>query len=484
MTPVAGVLLALLGAPGGAWAQADLPPGPPALRAAPPLSLPTPQVLALADGTPVWLLRRPERPITTFVLSLPGGLAQAEDPAALALAAALIEEGVASADGQGMSAAGWAEALEGEGARVKVVASALRTRVEIEALAGREGRALALAVAALSRPALPRAALRVKRRVAAQDARTTWLTPGRLHERAVQLSLYPAGHPLAVRSDARQLARTRRADARRAWQALLERGGRSVVAVGPLAPEALVPLLSAALAPLPAAAGAPAPPVDLPAPASGPLLALFDAPGASRVTVSALLPVGGVGADGQAGLELLSRALVTDFDSRLSRLLREERGWTYGVHGGLRLWPGHGWLELRFTVDPEVLVPALDLVDQELDRLVASPPAGVELARVRAGLRREAARGLWEETELAGSLAARQAWGLGPQAAADELRAALSLPEAELARVAAGLAVDRVAWVLSGDRSRVEPLLEAAGKAPDLVRSGPSAMDGPGRLPL
>ncbi|MCK6505527.1 insulinase family protein [Myxococcota bacterium] len=457
---------------------------PPPVASAPPLQIPAPQALSLPDGTAVWLLPRPGSPVSFVSLSLPGGLSTAEDPAALGLAASLLEEGVGGRDAPRLSAAAWQEAVQREGARVHVATSALRTRVEIEALAGREAPALALAVRALVQPALPRRALRVARRAAVRDARDAWLAPGRLHERAIQQTLYPPGHPLAAPAGARALARVGRGDARRAWQAQLAAGAPSVVVVGPLPPEELLPLLSAALAPLPGPRGPVAPPAAMPPPQVGPRRVLVDAPGATRVTVSALVPVAGVGDPRQPGLELLVRALAADFDSRLSRRLREERGWTYGVHGGLRLWPGHGWIEVRVSVDPEVLVPTLELVEQELVGLVSQPPDGAELDRVRSGLRREAAARLWEEADLAQGLSARQAWGQPPGAQGDEVREALALSAPALAGVAAALAVDQVTWVLTGDRAWVEPVLEESGLALDAVRSGPRGMDGWGPPPL
>lgn len=452
--------------------------GPPAVEPGPLPQPPVPQVLALPDGTPVWWVPRPALPLLHIVINLPGGLSDAPDPAALALAAALYPEGPQGRAGGREGAASWAEDLEGEGARVQVGATALRTRVEVEALAGAEAPALDLAVQALVAPALPRRALRVARRAAVEDARTAWLTPGRLHDLAVQQSLYGPEHPLGRRAGARQIRGVGRSRAKAAWSGLLARGCASIVVVGGASATPLLQTLTRTLAPLPDRRGPCAPPGPLPAPISGPRRVLVDLPGASRATISALVPVAGVGDPDQPALELLSRALAADFDSRLSRSLREERGWTYAVHGGLRLWPGHGWLELRFTVDPEVVVPALALVQGELERLTRSPPAGAELARVRAGLRREAAAALWEDGLLAQTLSARQAWGQPPDAAGLELRAALELPEPALAQVAAALLVSQTTWVITGSRARIEPAMEAAGVPLDAVRSGPMGMDG------
>ncbi|NOY25118.1 MAG: insulinase family protein [Oligoflexia bacterium] len=447
-----------------------------------PLAVPVPQRFSLSDGTPVWLVTRPDLPLIHLSLTIGHGLLAAPDPASLALGSTLFDEGTSTRD-----ALAWSDAVDAEGAEISLLLTAGAARVEVDSLAGHQARTLDLAMEALLHPALPRRALRRARHAAVIDARDAWIAPARLHDLAVQRTLYGPGHPLGRVVGAPELRRVTRGRAMRAWQAMLIGGRPALVVVGDTTMAAIRPALEQAMGKLgewkashPTLVPPPSlEPMNLPPPAAGPRHVLVDQPGVQRAFVSVLLPVPGLGDPDQPALDLLSRALAAEFDSRLSHALREERGWTYAVTGTLRLWPGHGVLEVRCAVDARVTPAAMVLIDRELHELVAKPPTGVELARAKAAVRRDVASFLLSDRALAGTLAARQGWGLPPQAAAAEAAAAAQVTAAQIGDVAArDLPVDGAIWVITGDRRTIEPLLDAAGIPLDAIRSGRSVVDG------
>ncbi|RME20754.1 MAG: insulinase family protein [Deltaproteobacteria bacterium] len=200
--------------------------------------------------------------------------------------------------------------------------------------------------------------------------------------------------------------------------------------------------------------------------------------------VSALLTVPEAFSPEQPALELLHRALSAEYDSRLSRLLREERGWTYGVHGLLRLWPGHGVMEIRFAVDPAVLPEALAAVQGELRSVATAPLDGGELEQARAALRREVVLRQLRLSRCAHQLAVMQAWGGAPDEDRRLLSAAAALTPGDVQRVAADLQAAGVVWVLTGDRDAVEPRLDDSGWPLTAIRSARAIVDGDPPLPL
>ncbi len=457
-------------------AAAPLPvPGPPA-----PWTPPTPRLLQLDSGVPVWFLPRPEVPLVRIAISLRRGLLHAADPLALLHAGALLDEGTRTRD-----ALAWADALDAVGAQAMLGAGMARGQGEVEAPVGEEAQALALLVEALTQPAMPRRAFRRVRKQAVQAADDAWLIPGTLHAMAVQRALYPADHPLGRVWQARDHRRVRRAQLRRAWREELALGSPAVVVVGDTTEERLLPMLETALADLPAVGEPPDPLPRLAPPAPGPRRLLVDMPGLERVFVSVLLPVPGAFSPREAELELLHRALSAEFDSRMSRLLRETHGWTYGVHGLLRVWPGHGVMEIRFAVPREVLPDALAAVEAELERVVAEPPADQERLSAFGALRRELALRQLRLSRATHNLAVLQGWEGQPDHDARLLAAAAELTDEALAGAVRSLLDPATAvWVMTGDRASIEPMLDDAGVPLDAVRTAPAIVDGTPPLPL
>lgn len=60
-------------------------------------------------------------------------------------------------------------------------------------------------------------------------------------------------------------------------------------------------------------------------------------------------------------------------NARLSILLREERGWVYNVEASVTALPDVGWWQIYFGSDDAHAAEALELVRQELDRLMQEP---------------------------------------------------------------------------------------------------------------
>jgi zinc protease len=110
---------------------------------------------------------------------------------------------------------------------------------------------------------------------------------------------------------------------------------------------------------------------------------LVDRPGAPQSEVR----VGHVGsarriADFHA-LSVMNALLGGLFNSRLNRLLREERGYTYGVHTGFDLRRGAGPFAVRCAVESDATAPAIVDIMSELGRIGEGPvePAELDAAR-------------------------------------------------------------------------------------------------------
>jgi zinc protease len=82
-------------------------------------------------------------------------------------------------------------------------------------------------------------------------------------------------------------------------------------------------------------------------------------------------------------LSVMNALLGGLFNSRLNRLLREERGYTYGVHTGFDLRCRAGPFAVRCAVESEATAPAIVDIMSELGRIREEPvePAELDAAR-------------------------------------------------------------------------------------------------------
>ncbi|MEA2026579.1 MAG: pitrilysin family protein, partial [Chloroflexota bacterium] len=107
--------------------------------------------------------------------------------------------------------------------------------------------------------------------------------------------------------------------------------------------------------------------------AEGRRVVLVDRPGAPQSEVR----VGHVGTkrhiDDFHALSITNALLGGLFNSRLNRLLREERGYTYGVNSGFDMRRAAGPFAVRCAVESDVTAPAIADIMSELGRLREAP---------------------------------------------------------------------------------------------------------------
>ncbi len=111
------------------------------------------------------------------------------------------------------------------------------------------------------------------------------------------------------------------------------------------------------------------------------------------------------------GLKFTVQVLGGYFGSRLMKELREEKGYTYGVHAGLVSNSKLGVMTIRTEVGKEFREESLGIIEKEIENLVAHPPLEDEILKVRRymqGQILEAADGVMSQQELW-----KSAWQLG-----------------------------------------------------------------------
>lgn len=257
------------------------------------------------------------------------------------------------------------EASERLGAEIHAESTWETLSASVEVPRSRFGQALELLAEMVSEPAFPADEVERLRDERLNDLTQAWSDPRRRAERVFPETIYAASTPYSrplggVRSTVARLDRD--AVAQRHSE-ILDPARATLVVAGDLtgmdlARVAEETLGSVAAASAAATANASAPPVDVET--AGPRrIILVDKPGAPQSE----LRIGHVGvarstADFHA-LSVLNAILGGTFGSRLNRVLREELGYTYGIHSSFDMRRFAGPFVIRTAVETAVTVPAL-----------------------------------------------------------------------------------------------------------------------------
>ncbi|MEU0487359.1 insulinase family protein [Streptosporangium sp. NPDC006013] len=160
--------------------------------------------------------------------------------------------------------------------------------------------------------------------------------------------------------------------------------------------------------------------------------------------------------------------------SRLSRSLREDKGYVYGVTVFFDSHPGAGLLAIEADTAAATTGPALEVLAAELSRMRTHPPTGQEIATARAYAIGSMATRLAPRARLATALADLAAKAMDPLLLLDfPRRLAAVTPDAVVAAAEEFFAPERFSGVVAADpRELADPPALGWGRGP-LVSSAP-----------
>jgi zinc protease len=163
-------------------------------------------------------------------------------------------------------------------------------------------------------------------------------------------------------------------------------------------------------------------------------------------------------------LSVLNAILGGLFNSRLNELLREVRGYTYGINSSFDFRRHAGPFAVRCAVQTEVTVPALEDILGELQRIRETPVAEHELTIARDYLVGVFPLRFETAGQVAAAIGGLVTFGL-PDDELDRYRPAITAVTAEHVSEAARRHIrpDEASIVIVGDAARFEPSLRAAG---------------------
>jgi zinc protease len=444
-----------------------------------PYSFPAFQRATLANGLEVISVHLPERELASALLVLPVGAADEAEPEAglSALTARGMPEGTARHD-----AVALVEAAERLGASLHAEAGWDATSVEVDVPVERLAPALDLVAEVMAEPTFPEPEIERLRDERLTDILQARADPRRRVEEAFIETIYAPGSPYRrpaaglpetverLDAGACRTMHARRFDPRR--MALIVGGDLRGTDVAELARSRFE-----GWRPNPEAAPAsrfPAAPAG-----DGRRVRILDRPGSVQTEIR----IGHVGLARRIpdfhAVSVMSAILGGLFNSRLNRVLREERGYTYGAGASFDLRRAAGPFAARAAVNNDVTAAAIEVI---VDELAGIADRAVEAAELHAA--RDFLVGVFPlrfETPAAvvGALSGMVVHGL-PDDELARYRGAIEAVDAAAVVDAARAHVRPAdaAIVLVGEADAILPAIEAAGFGPISVErevAGPPA---------
>jgi predicted Zn-dependent peptidase len=394
-----------------------------------------------------------------------GGGATSEDAevaGATALTARAMSEGTTERD-----AVAFIEAAERLGSEMRATAGWDSLAVNLEVPRSRLAEAMSLFAEMALRPSFPEREVERLRDERLNDLQQAMADPRRRAEKAFPAVIYadgaPYGRPLGgVEETVAPLDRDVLAERH---AALLRPEGATLLVCGDIEGLALDDMVGSAFGEW-STAEADRPPVPE-APdraAEGRRVVIVDRPGAPQSEIR----VGHVGAprriDDFHALSVMNAMLGGLFNSRLNMLLREKRGYTYGVNSGFDLRRAAGPFAVRCAVESRTTAPAVADIVAELGRVGRDAVTDAELDAARDYLIGVFPLRFETSAQVAGALAGLVVQEL-PDDELDRYRPAIAAVTADDVRAAAQAHIDveAASIVVVGDAAVCEEELREAG---------------------
>ncbi|GBD33171.1 putative zinc protease [bacterium HR33] len=338
-------------------AGAQFPPSPPPAAPLRPMQFPPFQEVRLSNGVQVILVENHELPIVSLSLAFPAG--SRYDPAGkeglAELTAALLTKGTPSRTADQIAAA-----IEGVGGSLSATAGADWFTVSSTVLTDHVELALELLADVLLNASFPQSEFDLAVRRFQSQLQLEKSDPGTLARRFFARELY-GDHPYGRSMTESSLAALSRDDVVQFARSRLKPGGAYLIVAGDMtlagARELLERYLRGWSGSAPTAASDPEPPAPRPT-----QILLVHRPGSAQSNILVGNLAMGPRDPVYYAITVGNRILGGGTDARLFKILREQKGWTYGAYSSVTRRSGPGF----FAANTEVRTPVTDSALVEL----------------------------------------------------------------------------------------------------------------------
>ena len=398
-----------------AWAaknEQSLPKDLPAYGQMKPAAVPNVQQEKLANGQIIWLVPRPGFPKVTFTVAVRGGYsADPKDrPGISEFLAGAIDQGTKTRTARQI-----AEQVQAAGGDLVASPSADGITVSTSVLAEKGDQALSVLADVVQNATFPDAEVEIARQNLSESLERRESDPNFLARRAFFKAEY-GDHPYSIIAPTKDsVAKTTAADLRAEYARRFRPDHALLVVVGDFDPAAMKTLAQNAFGKWSNPNAPAVPELEKPAPRLTRSLVIVPRPGSVQTTFM-------VGALGPNELEpdyaatRVANALYGGmFGSRLTRNIREDKGYTYSPYATVGANRYSATMRTYAAVRNEVTGATLNEINYEMNRMATTTPSKDELERAQRYLVGNIALGLQSQSELSDRLADLWLTGLPPE---------------------------------------------------------------------
>jgi predicted Zn-dependent peptidase len=425
---------------------------PPAPAAPKPFALPPLTEFMLANGMKVTMAQHGNVPKVTIVATVLTG--NIDDGANVWLAD--LTSGAMQKGAGGRDAAQLAEAAAGMGGSLGLSTGLDATTAVIDVLSESTPGAVGLVADLLQRPTFSPEELEKVRADMLRNLQVAKSTPGSIAAEAYQAALYP-DHPYGrTFPTPAQLSGYSLAQVKAFHAANFGAGRTHLYVVGRFDPAVVKAAIETAFAGWSKGSA----PTNLAAPAApAPKVVLIDRPGAPQSTVWIGKRVAKQGYD--LDFRASSTLLGGYFSSRITRNIREDKGYTYSPHASLsQQVQGSSWTE-EADITAEATGPAIAEIYKEIARMQDTAPTPAEVQGIKNYMNGTFVMGVSSRNGLAASLANLDVLELGAAYLNGYVGKASALTAADFQGAAKReLPVEALSVVIVGPLASVRPQLE------------------------
>jgi zinc protease len=437
------------------------PPGKP-----PVLRVPAWTRASLADGAELVVSEKHDLPLVSLSITFLGGADQfekADRRGVASLAAAMMNEGTKTRDGEALS-----NALQLLGGTVSTSVASESGSIGFVSTAGKFPQTLDILADMLLNSTFPPEALerlRAQRLVALTQARAQ---PGSIAARVFPHVLYGAGHPFGQAVTEESIKAITRDDIVAFHQAYFRPGRALISVVGDVQPAAVRSTVEKALSAWTAGGDKPSftyP--ETPAPRATTIY-LVDKPGAAQSTFAIGIPGPPRNTPDYFALQVMNVILGGQFQSRLNANIREEKGYSYGVSSSFSYGKGPGPFRAGGDIVSAKSDAALVEFMKELKGIVGTRPVtDEELTTAKDALVQRLPAAFASVSSVNAAITALWVQGLPDDYYQQYSKAVGAITKEDVLRVAKKYVdLDHLAIVIVGDRAAIEGPLKATGIAP------------------
>lgn len=452
------ILLSTIGAlivAAPAFAQSDYPPLP---KAGPtkPFNVPTSETYRLPNGMQVTLVRFGQMPKAAVNLRVYAGSLNEGDKTGLAtLTAQMLREGAG-----GRSANDIAAAAAGMGGNLSINNGNHETTMGLSVLSERAPDAVKLVGDVARRPELPASELERVRQGLLRSIAVAKAQPQAVADAALAAAYYGANSPYGrILPNEAQVKGYTLQDVQGFYRDNFGAARARLYIAGQFDTAAVKAAIEQAFgdwAPGPQRVIVP------PAPKPGPQVILVDRPGASQSTLRLAFPAPVAGSASDIPFRVTNALLGGSFTSRITKNIREEKGYTYSPGSAIDYNPKEAIWEFDADVTTAVTGASLKEVFGEIRKLQNEAVPDEEATGIRTWMAGTFVLQNAGPNGLIGSLATRDFHGLPANWLTSYVPNVLAVTDADLQRLAREeFPLGKMTLVVVGDLAKVEPQLKA-----------------------